>query len=89
MPDQEFKELPAAYTPPMLRVSATYSATDGSCPEHIEVEINYPADHGPHFDTDARTIVAALASVPAGRWRPAQFTTPTSAAVSAENQVIS
>ncbi len=64
----------AAYPQPRIRVSANYAATDGSCPEHIEVEI---------FDTEGADLgrlvaeaVHCLAGVPSRRW-------PSAAAVKA------
>lgn len=52
---------------PALRITANYPATDGSCPEHIEVELNDPTSLSSALITD---VIDALASVPRARYQP-------------------
>lgn len=78
--DQETTALAqvASYPQPRIRVSANYPATDGSCPEHLEVEI---------FDTEGFRIdqliaeaVRCLAAVTTSRYPAGQDATKADAA---------
>jgi hypothetical protein len=48
----------------MIRIQASYPATDGSCPESIEIEWN---DEAPPSPRDLVELIGALAHVPNAR----------------------
>lgn len=57
----------AEFPQPALRISATFPASDGSCPEHMEVEFNEPVQITSALITD---VIGALAAVPHARYQP-------------------
>ena len=59
-PDLDLVELTGAYENPAVQIVAEYPATDGYCPERIEVQIRDAFGDGA-FVTE---IIAALARVP-------------------------
>lgn len=56
-----------------MRISASYPATDGSCPESIEIE--YDAEAFPPAEDVAR-LIEALAKVPGSRYTPSLRVVP-------------
>jgi len=63
--DEETLEHPlleVAYEDPIVRITATYPATDGGCPETVEVQISDWRGLLPNVFTE--TVIDALARVP-------------------------
>lgn len=55
----------STYTPAALRIAATYPATDGSCPEQVEVEFGPDTPVSPEL---VERLIGALAQVPTARF---------------------